>query len=162
LHYAETRDEVLRSHRWNFATKAESLTENATAPLFGWAHQFLLPSDSLRILEVNGWNLAQRPGYWQIEGRMLLCNDSEADIRYIVRVTDCNLFDSLFVEALSLKLGSKIARAINGSAEMAGALLTEYEKVTGGRARRIDAVEANPIRRPAWQNSDLVTARFIG
>ena len=84
LHYAETRDEVLRSHRWNFATRAQSLTENAVPPIFGWNHQFLLPTDCLRVLELNGWNLTQRPGYWQLEGRMLLCNDEAADIRYIV------------------------------------------------------------------------------
>jgi hypothetical protein len=161
LHYAETRDEVLRCHRWNFAIKPESLVEVPGTPSFGWSHQFALPSDSLRILEVNGWKISQRPGYWSIEGRMLLCNDAVADVRYIQRITDCNLFDAIFVEALVLKLGSKIARAINGSIEMSNSLLQEYVKLTGGWARRIDAVESNPIRRPAWQNSDLVTARFV-
>jgi hypothetical protein len=161
LHYAETRDEVLRSHRWNFATKPQTLVEAVGTPSFGWNHQFILPSDCLRVLEVNGWRLSQRPGHWGVEGKILLCNDPGADIRYIQRITDCNLFDSIFVEAITLKLASKIARAVNGSLEMSAAFLEEYAKLTGGLARRIDAVEANPIRRPAWQNSELVAARFV-
>jgi len=41
-------------------------------------------------------------------------------------------------------------------------MLTEYEKLTGGRARRTDAFESDPARVPAWVNSDLVTARYGG
>ena len=162
LHYAETRDEVLRHHRWNFAIKRETLVELALPPVFGWGIQYELPSDCLRILDLNGYNLARRPGLWEVEGRILLTNEPNAEIRYICRVTDCNLFDSLFVEALALKLASKIAMPINGSPNMAGQFLGEYERVTGARARRTDAFESNPVRRPAWQNSDLVMARFLG
>jgi hypothetical protein len=39
-------------------------------------------------------------------------------------------------------------------------MLTEYEKLTGNRARRTDAFEQSPERIPAWVNSDLVIARF--
>lgn len=162
LHYAETRDEVLRHHRWNFAIKRETLVALVTPPAFGWGVQYELPSDCLRVFELNGYDLAKRPGLWEVEGRVLLTNESEAKVRYISRVTDCNLFDSLFVEALSLKLAAKIAMPVNGSPGMANQFLGEYEKVTGGRARRTDAFESNPARRPAWQNSDLVMARFLG
>lgn len=162
LHYAETRDEVLRHHRWNFAIKRETLVELAIPPAFGWSIQYELPTDCLRVFELNGWNPARRPGLWEIEGNLLLTNETEAKIRYISRVTDCNFFDSIFVEALTLKLASKIAMPINGSPNMQGQFLGEYEKVTGARARRTDAFESNPLRRPAWQNSDLVMARFLG
>jgi hypothetical protein len=160
LHYAETRDEVLRHHRWNFAIHRETLSQLATPPVFGWAFQYQLPEDCLRLFELNGWDVARRPGFWEIEGRVLLTNEGEAQVRYISRVTDCNKFDALFIEALALKLASKIARPINGSAEMSGEFLTEYEKVTGGRARRTDAFEGRPLRAPAWMQSDLVFSRF--
>jgi hypothetical protein len=160
LSYAETRDEVLRHHRWNFSIRRAELTPLAEAPLYGWEFQYTLPVDCLRLLDVNGWEVGSRPDAWEVEGRKLLTNESPTKIRYIAQITDCNLFDAIFVEALALKLAAKIALPINGSGEMAEQLLMEYEKVVGSRARRTDAFEGRPSRRPAWMQSDLVTSRF--
>jgi hypothetical protein len=160
LHYVETRDEVLRHHRWNFSIRRVELVQSATVPVYGWAFQYELPVDCIRVLEVNGWEIGMRPDAWEIEGRKLLLNEEQAKIRYIAQVTDCNLFDAIFVEALALKLAAKIALPINGSTKMSEQFLTEYEKVTGSRARRTDAFEGRPARKPAWSQSDLVTSRF--
>ena len=105
--------------------------------------------------------MSKRAGTWEIEGRYLVTNAEVAQIRYIRRVTDCNQFDSLFIEALAVKLASKIALPINGSGAISQGFLTEYEKLTGGRARRTDAFESHSDRQPAWMNSDLVWSRFI-
>lgn len=160
LHYAQTRDEVLRSHPWNFAIKAEVLVLNTDSPPFGWTYEYELPADCLRVLEMNGWDLSKRPGNWEIQGRKLMTHSAIANVRYIQRIVDCNQFDSIFVEALALKLASKIAMPLNGSTGMSGDLLTQYEKLTGGQARRTDAFEGHSARRPAWMESDLVAARF--
>ena len=160
LHYAQTRDEVLRSHRWNFAIHPEQLVQDVEKPKFTWAFQYALPVDCLRVLQMNEWDMSRRSQAWEIEGRRLLTNATTAWIRYIRRITDCNLFDSLFVEALSLRLASKIAPPLNGSLPMAQALMTEYIKVTSGQARRTDAFEIQEDRRPAWMSSDLVASRF--
>ncbi len=53
LLYEPTRKELLRSHRWNFAQKRATLTQLADAPLFGWDHAYQLPSDYMRVCEVN-------------------------------------------------------------------------------------------------------------
>ena len=160
LHYAQTRDEVLRSHRWNFAIKPEILVRSTASPPFGWTFAYGLPVDCLRVLGMNEWDMAFRTGAWEVEGRYLVTNAEDAAIRYVKRITDCNQFDSLFVEALCLRLASKITMPLNGSASLAQGLLGEYEKVTGTRARRTDAFEARPQRRPAWWDSDLVASRF--
>jgi hypothetical protein len=161
LHYAQTRDEVLRHHRWNFAIKPETLVRDVEVPIFGWAFAYVLPTDCLRVLEMNAWDMSKREGTWEVEGRWLVTNAETADIRYIQRVTDCNKFDSLFVEALTTKLAAKIALPINGSGAVSQGFLTEYEKITGGRARRTDAFESRSERQPAWMNSELVLSRFI-
>lgn len=160
LHYVETRDEVLRHHRWNFSIRRAELPQLSEPPLYGWAFQYQLPVDCLRVLEVNGWEIGQRPSSWEVEGRKLLANEEPVKIRYVSQVTDCNLFDAIFVEALALKLAAKLALPINGSSEMAEQFLTEYIKITGSLARRTDAFEGQLSRRPAWMNSDLVTSRF--
>ena len=162
LHYAETRDEVLRHHRWNFAIKREALTQLVTPPAFEWRFAYELPVDCLRVLEVNNQGRGTRIRAWEVEGRTLLSDDETALVRYINRITDCNQFDSLFVEALATKLASKIARPLTGSGPLSGEMLTEYEKLTGGRARRTDAFEKSEPRTPAWVNSDLVTSRLTG
>jgi hypothetical protein len=162
LHYAETRDEIVRAHRWNFAIKRETLTQLETPPAFGWRFAYELPIDCLRVFELNGFDPGRRIRPWEVEGRALLANDETAEIRYISRVTDANLFDSLFVEAFATKLAAKIARPLTGSGPLSGEMLTEYEKLTGGRARRTDAFEQSSERIPAWVNSDLVRARFGG
>jgi hypothetical protein len=160
LHYAETRDEVLRSHRWNFAVKRETLTLIATEPAFGWKAGFAMPMDCLRVFEVNGWDFSRRESVWEIEGRFVMINEESADIRYIARIEDANLFDSIFIEAFATKLASKIAMPIQGSVQISSEMLGQYEKLVGGKARRTDAFEGRPGRRPAWAGSDLVRSRF--
>jgi len=160
--YDEVRDDVLRSHRWSFAVTRATLSEIASEPAFGWRNGFELPVDCLRVFEVNGWDQARREGYWEIEGRLVMVDEESADIRYIRRETDANLYDSIFIEAFATKLASAIVMPVNGSGQMSVELLKQYEAVTGSKARKIDAMEGRPRRRPAWQNSDLVFSRFRG
>ena len=160
--YNEVRDDVLRSHRWNFAIDRVTLTQIASEPAFGWRNGFEQPTDCLRVFEVNGWDVSRREGRWEIEGRLVMVDEDIADIRYIRREVDCNLYDSIFVEAFATKLASAITMPINGNGQMSVELLKQYEAVTGSKARKIDAMESRPTRRPAWQNSDLVFSRFRG
>jgi hypothetical protein len=162
MFYAECRDEVLRSHRWNFAITRVALTQVASEPAFGWRNGFEIPTDCLRVFEVNGWDLARREGNWELEGRLVMTDEEMVDIRYIRRVEDANLFDSIFVEAFATKLAGAVTMSITGSGPMASELLKQYEALVSSKARRIDAFESRPARRPAWQNSDLVYSRFRG
>ena len=50
--YDNIRDSLLRSHPWNFAVKRSSLTRITTVPEYGYAYKYLIPSDSLRILNI--------------------------------------------------------------------------------------------------------------
>lgn len=160
--YEEVRDDVLRSHRWNFAITRVTLTEIASEPAFGWANGFEMPTDCLRVFECNGWDQARREGHWELEGRLVMVDEDSADIRYVRRETDCNLFDSIFIEAFATKLASAVSMPITGNGQMSVELLKQYEAVTGSKARKIDAYEGRPKRRPAWQHSDLVFSRFRG
>ena len=62
------RAEVLRSHRWNFATARATLAALGEAPAFGYARAYGLPADNLRVLEVNGVSGTGGPGAaWEVE-----------------------------------------------------------------------------------------------
>ena len=50
--YDALRKEVLRSHPWNFSIAYVALAATANTPVWPeWSHEFLLPSDVLRVLE---------------------------------------------------------------------------------------------------------------
>lgn len=159
LFYEPTRDEVLRSHRWNFAIKRTELSQLSDAPLFGWAFQYELPTDCLRVLQLNGYEQWERPDMWETEGGMLLTDEDTTHLKYIARVTDTNLFDPLFVDALSSRLAAKIAVKITGSDSKAEALTRDYEVLTGTKAVRANAVERRAKRKLLYVESDLLRAR---
>ena len=50
-----------------------------------------------------------------IEGRKLLTDEGSAQIKYIGRVTDTQLYDASLTEALAARLGAEICYAITGS-----------------------------------------------
>lgn len=160
--YAQTRDEVLRSHFWNFATKRTELSLISAVPTFGWGKQYQLPSDFIRARAFNNrdvWIGANRD-FFQIEQDRLLTDQETAELRYIFRQTDANKFDPLFVEVLSVRIASKLAPAITGNTNLASALIQKSGMLIS-QARRIDSSEdANP-RRNLFQESDLVRSRFV-
>jgi len=162
LHYEVVRDEVLRAHRWNFAIKRETLTALATDPSFGWEKQYQLPSDYLRMLQLNGWEAGEDPSRWEIEGRLLLTDQTEVEVKYIYRNTDASQYDPIFVQALACKLAAALAKEISGSSTISQEQLQEYERVIGPIARRIDGHESRPKVKLPWVESELVKARHSG
>lgn len=140
--YDITRREVLRSHAWNFAIARASLAKDADAPLFEFSNKFVLPNDCLRVLYTdaqidkkgngfglpfsgNSYNFA-RPDAYKIEGNYLLTNSDNAKICYIQDVEATGLFDSVFEEALALKLAVALCVAISGDLQLKQQLMNNY------------------------------------
>ena len=163
LNYEVTRDEVLRAHRWNFAIRRANLSALSEDPAFGWAKQYQLPEDCLRVLQLNGWDYNQDPKRWEVEGRVLLTDISDGvEIKYIYRNANAFEYDPIFVQALSCKLAHAVAKEISGASALAGEQLQEYERVIAPLARRVDSHESRPKVKLPWVESDLVKARQIG
>jgi hypothetical protein len=158
--YAQTRDEVLQSHRWNFSMKREVLNRLATPPLFGWQYAYQLPADCLRVIQLNGYEPKDRYGLFSVERGQLLTDDEVAEIRYIARVEDGSFYHPLFVHALATMLASRLAGPLTGSRNVPQELLQEYEAITGPRAKLADAFEDRLVRKMPWVDSDLVMSRF--
>ena len=112
------------------------LAVNATPPAFGYALSYALPPELLKIVEYYGgfsnitlvawpWDAPIPPdtGKYVIEGRDLFTNDSPVLIVYLQRITDPNLMDSIFYQALATWLASKLAAAITKDTKKAADLL---------------------------------------
>jgi hypothetical protein len=161
LFYEPTRDEVLRSHRWNFAEIRAVLSELAEEPAFGWDHAFQLPSDCLRVCEVNDSEIGEGEA-WKVEGQTILSDEGTMNIVYIRRVTDAEIFDPLFCEALGLKLATKLVAKLRGNTAQVSALGEEYLRITAPLARRIDSNESRSKRGLLPLRSEWIAARYNG
>lgn len=145
------RDAVLRSHPWNVAITRASLAKDATAPAFGFASQFTLPTNPYCLRVISFWNSTvnnEIAAYdsnvmFKIEGRKVLSNEGSCSITYISRVTDTELFDSLLSSAIAHKLASETAYAITGSNSVSQAMQVMYETRLR-EAKSIDAMEGYP------------------
>lgn len=138
--YETLRDETLRKHPWNFAIARAALAADATAPSWGRANAFELPSDFLRLL----------PSYpednvntldWQIEGRKIYTDESAPlYIRYIARITDPNTMDIQFRELLATRMAIEMCEEVTQSNTKKAALRDEVKEIIA-EAKRTNAIE---------------------
>jgi hypothetical protein len=149
--YDRKRRMRLRSHPWRFSIARQALSESSTEPAFGFEHQFPLPSDCLRPISLD--NEAQ---VFQIEGRMLLTDDDEADLKYIKDVTAEQDFDDLFSEVLALDIAEDLARHLTNSETVVESIRKERAELLRD-ARSFDAQEGTPedMNDDVWLNARL-------
>lgn len=160
-HYDTVRKGLLRSHRWNFARARAQLTASATAPAFDWSYAYPLPVTCLRLLKLNGRATLQDGDTFEIEGRSLLTNEDEAKIVYVQDVTDPDLWDSLFVEAMVLKLAAAVAVDVTDSFEKQRSLEGRYEGLKLPEALRVDANESKSRVIQPGEDSALLASRGV-
>ena len=142
--YAQTRDEVLRAHPWNFALTRARLPALAEAPAFGWRRAFHLPPDCLRVLPVvRGGGLNARPVAHEIEGGLVLTDEpAPLPVRYIRRIGDPGRFDALFARALAARLAVYTGHVITGKQSYIERVARIYSE-TLAEARLIDSLEGS-------------------
>lgn len=132
LFYVTCRDRVLRDFDWSFARRYSTLGLVASDPNTDWAYAYRYPSDALSIRGIVGTtrvSMAPRIPYTlgsDSSGKLIYTDTAEAVVRMTVRITDTELFDSLFVSALAGLLGSKIAPALSRGPKLAAASYEMY------------------------------------
>jgi hypothetical protein len=153
--YAAVRDAETSRYSWNFARARARLPALAEAPAFGWARQYLLPPDCLRVLTAGPWPQALTDDYiggenraWLIEGRNLLSTQGPPlDLPYLRRVEDPAFYPPAFVEVLAAKLALSMCERLAGSNSKRELAAREYDLALK-QARRLEAIQLPP-QRPA-------------
>jgi hypothetical protein len=152
LHYAQTRDALLRSHWWRFAIARATLSEDVDAPDFEYDHQYTLPADYLR-----GIGLYDTTATFEIEGQHLLTDDDTVELKYVQRLTDPTKFDPLFVEVLVLELAIKFVMPLAQDKVLRRELQDELKGVKT-QARLVNMDETNTMGREdsyTWNDARL-------
>lgn len=100
--YPRTRDDILQSYPWRFATVQERLARLVSPPLYGYRHAYQLPAGCLRVLGIEGHN-----DFQIFEGR-LYTNIAEVKMAYIARVPE-NRMPVAVQRGLELKMAEILA-----------------------------------------------------
>lgn len=146
------RDKVLRACGWNFAIKRAVLAPSVTAPAWGFGASFPLPTDLLRLVDV----LDHTTDEYQVEGRSILANGSALYIRYVARVEDPNVYDSMFCESAALALAVELCEPMTQSTSKLQALVSLYDDSIAV-AKSADAQENPPAR---FEEDSWIAVRY--
>jgi hypothetical protein len=161
--YETTLREVLRNGVWNFAKDRATLARLTALPAFGWAYQYQLPTDWLRLVKFNGVDIHPDGvgDEWEIEGRKILTDAETAKIQYIKFVDDPNQYDALFVTAFTVLLASNIAVPIRQDEGLAARLLGEYTGLKLPTARKTDGNERKRTAHDYTAESRFTRSRYF-
>lgn len=156
--FDEIRDEMLRSHFWDFAEKQAKLAKSSTAPIFDFDNAYPFPSDWIRTVSVHDndagtGSVLYREGEIDGQGAILSSSD-ELWMYYTYRVMDPNRMAADFRIAFAFALALAVPGIPNMSAVRED-LLEKRAKRKLGIAKHTDAMGSTPARRPvgSWAAS---------
>lgn len=159
LHYDFMRRALLRSHYWPFACHRKALTPDTNSPDFEFDNQFVLPDDFLFLRSLfDDRDLANRQTVYSyaIEGKLLLSNEAEANIRYTRNITDPNLFDPLFIQVFAKQLSIKLVMPLSQDVKLKESLKDDLARLMP-KVRALDRQEQKLLGRS--QRGTWVDAR---
>lgn len=159
--YTLTRDVLLQSYPWRFATKTQALANVTNDKKGAWGFAYTIPNDSMKIRWI-------RPEYsetdpkaddpnepYELEAGLLYCNLQPAFLRYIWRVTDPARFSPMFQELLAVQLAVRLAMPLTRDPKVRADCF-QWAKVLQGQT---EAADANESRNTTDHASEQVEAR---
>jgi len=121
--YPSVRDDVLRAHSWNCATKRVILAPKQEAPEFDFSHQFQLPGDWLRTIQVG---YKSQSIEYRSEGQLILASVTVLPFVYIYRNSDEATWSANLIHVMELAMAAKIAYAVTGSTSLRDSQRDEF------------------------------------
>lgn len=115
LIYAPTRDSMIQSHNWTFATRWYDLPKMANPPLCSYTNVFPLPPEVDRVIFAGTSNDQNYPIEYAIDCAGVTTNSDTCVVQTIVQVTDPQAFSKLFTQALVARLAAEMCIAVTGS-----------------------------------------------
>jgi len=143
---------VLRMHTWNSALERAVLT-NVGAPIFGWNYMFQLPTDCIKVVEVNPISR------YQVEKKNILSNEKTLNLLYIGNPTDISVLDSLLAEAIAMKLALEIAETLTSKQGLKQEMMQKYV-IALQEARSANSHDKTPEHRERSSYTDAKRGRF--
>ena len=183
LRYDAVRRAVLESNLWTFAVSRASLNELTATPLFGYQHQFALPSDYIRMAATeeqeqylvypstfNGYiTISNVAAYTQADDykiervkigstyyNALLCNNGSKKIVYIYDNDDEGTYQPLFTEMLAQALAASICYRVTGNQSKADKEAAKFQDMLENTSAKDSQTGTSKVK----LNSTLVGVRL--
>ena len=150
--YSPTRDAMLSSHSWTFATAQATLPRLEATPVADFQYAFQLPPDFLRVLSAGvgrGHGLDYR-----IQEKRLHADVPEVVLSYVFRPNETD-FPPFFDQALISRLAAEFCIPLTDSTSRAETLL-RIADVETKRARITDTMQETSR---AFDDFSLIKAR---
>lgn len=138
--YPFAREEVLRAHPWNSATKRVMLPPLAAPPLFDFRYAFQLPSDWLRTIQVGRLDV---PIEYTIEGRQILCDVPSLPFVYVWRNEVESSWDATLISVMTYYMKAAMAYWITQSTTQTQTASQEFLTVLR-QAKSINGQDEGP------------------
>lgn len=156
------RDAMLEAHDWGVARKQVALALlDEEVP--GWDYVYAWPTDCLVPRKI--YDPAEAPGSTPIKyefrvnddlnRRVIVTNQEDAELIYTAKVTDANLFTSMMVDALGFRLASDLAIPLRSDSKLQVSMLNQFLS----RVSAAQASSANAEEKPPETKSDFHKAR---
>jgi hypothetical protein len=152
--YELSRDAVLETIAWTFATKRYALTPEVAAPAWGYNYQFTIPADIITLLDVtansdtpNGANDLD----WRREGNLILCDASKVYVKATFKQIDPARYPPNFVQAVAARLATEIAIPLTESSELMRLMEGKYKDRlliaagTDGTQGKVDVIDSRHL-----------------
>ena len=156
--YAKLRDDLLRTHHWNFSVTRVELAQSSITPAFEYDYQYALPSDWIRTISVSANDAGTGHIPYKQEGQFILASTEQIFLRYVAQITDAAIMTADFREALATKIAHEGAIPIAQSNTLKQDMKDDLKRILR-RARSTDAIEDFPEARP---QGSWVTVRSRG
>jgi hypothetical protein len=141
----DAKKEILLAHRWNSATKRDDLTATQLPAVdAAYPYTYAIPSDCLRVMEVNGEAYEAGESLYDLEGGLIYAHSPTCWIRYVSDVPLSSL-DPLIQNAVDARHAAKICAFLGLPS------LSAMEDLA--RKRLAEARQANSAPRSADNNT---------
>jgi hypothetical protein len=132
--YAAIRDAVIEDREWTFAKKRVELSKMADVPAFGYAYQYVIPSDCIRVIRVYDaagveTSTPMQADEWVREGYAVLTNEDAPIYAELLMRAGEGSFSPGMVLALAARLTSAFAVPLTENRQLKKDAFDEYQKL---------------------------------
>ena len=157
--YHTARKASLRDHIWSFATKQIKLALT-TIKITGWDYVYQYPNDCLNATKIYSGTSEHIEYKVRIDETntrtLIVSNEEDAELIYVADVDNENLFDSLYVEALSYRIASLIAVPLKGDTQLQQLMQQNYM----GMINKAQATDSNESYEEPVITNEIYDSRF--
>ena len=127
LYYEPTKEELLSSFDFSFARDRVELMEYGGDNFSEYTYKYTLPTTSLRILNLlNSKDYSDTTDPWRREGKYILTNVSPCFVKFTKKITNPSQMPQTFIEALYLRLASKLIVKVTQDQKLFGPMFQEF------------------------------------